>query len=116
MAGVRNGDGDQPRESFPGIMNPSGTGAPGTQGVSASTTTGETLATVGIRTPDGGMRDIASIAVHAGDTSAMSDDLAAHESQICPGPQQDYVSDGPKGNHTVSAADHARFSWQQAAR
>lgn len=32
MSGVKNGDGSQPDEMFPGIRNPTGTGAPGSAG------------------------------------------------------------------------------------
>jgi hypothetical protein len=112
--GVVNSDYLAP-EIFPGIANPDGTGAPGTAGIDASTTHGDDLGTVTIRVPDGGVRPLGTVAVTSGDTSSMSDDLPAHESEITPGPEEDYVSQGPFPDHVVSASSHGRYFWQAPA-
>lgn len=98
-------------ELFPGIANPGGTGAPGSAGIAANTDVGPALGTVGMRVPDGGMRDVAApVTVYAGDTSGMADDIPAHESVIMPGPQEAYMASGPfPESHVVSAP---RYPWQ----
>lgn len=103
MTGVINGDGTAPREQFPGIVNPDGTGAPG------STPAGSTAAdTVPAHvTPPGGSW-YAQIPTETHGTE-MPDQNSP--SIIEPGPASGYVSTGAGDGGT----DHwARHSWQQS--
>ncbi len=99
-------DGGWAAEIFPGIASPSSTGAPGSQGVSSSDTTGPVIGSPAVSVPGmssqlPGGRPV--LAVHAGDTSGMSDDLAAHASAIEPGPQAAYNDTGAGEGRSVNA-------------
>ena len=88
-----------PTPSFPGGFDAhaDAMSAPGTEGVSASSTAGAEVGRPVVSIPGmssqlpGGRP---TLAVLAGDTAGMADDLGAHQSVIAPGPQGDYLSTG----------------------
>jgi len=109
-------DGEHPVRDLFGVALPTGTGAPGTQGISAADTTGEVIGNPGIASGDtyqSGQLPRDHVVVTAGDTSGMSDDNPAHEDAIMPGPASAYVStgagDGDNGDH------YPRYPWQEPA-
>lgn len=105
--------------SFPGLMNPCYSGAPGSAGNATNDNPGElgspsSIGTVGIPVDGQSYRvPRAQVSVGQGDTSGFSDDVAAHQDALMGGPQADYLSTGAGHGTVVSATSHGRYSWQQ---
>lgn len=108
--------------SFPGLMDPCHSGAPGSQGAdwheSAGPTVGSPIVSVvGVSSqlPEGRP----TMSVESGDTSGMSDDQAAHQDVLMAGPASgnlSYTDTGAGHGVCVSASSHNRFDWQQPAK
>jgi hypothetical protein len=108
---MASNDGEHPVTSLFGVPLPDGSGAPGTTGIAAATTTGPVIGTPHVTPAYGQYRDGPDVTVHTGDTSGMADDLAAHADALTPGPQPDYADTG--AGHGDGTSRTARYPWQQ---
>jgi hypothetical protein len=101
-------------DPFPGIKA-AGTLTPGSTGITATATAGPVVGSPRVGPtglPDGAGRGREQVPVHSGDTSGMSDDLAAHASVIAVGPEEDYMATGAGDGST---GHFKRHPWQQGA-
>ena len=93
-----------------GVSLAQGTGAPGSAGIDAAATNGPEIGRPVVSAPFGSSQlevNRPTVAVLAGDTSGMSDDLAAHVSAIEPGPQSGYLDTGSGSGHTITTHPNA---------
>lgn len=100
-------------DPFPGI-SAAGTVAPGSTGANPGSTSGPVVGSVQV-SPTGlndGGRGRVTVDVHSGDTSSMSDDVAAHGSILNGQDDADLMNTGA-GDGSVVAAK--RYPWQQQA-
>lgn len=113
MSGVANGDGTQPREQFPGILNPTSTGAMGS--VPTRTPPPDAAASGFVTGSPGGSGQIVPVTEQTGHGRTASTAMPGQEdSSVISGgdPDHAYTDTGAE-----SGSDHTdawgRFSWQQ---
>jgi hypothetical protein len=110
-------DPQNPQYSSPGPLfaaqaDYASTGSPGSagivdspQGTGGGGVIGSAPVTMPYQSVQGGPPPATSVT--AGDTAGMADDLGAHTSPITPGPLADYLSTGPRPDHTIAGQSHA---------